>query len=180
MIKNEERILKRCLEAAEKVVDCFCICDTGSTDKTVEVAKEFLSTRTGCITVEPWKNFGHNRTVSFKNAQAFIHNELKWDLKETYGLLLDADMIFVPGKLREHPLGAIGYRFIQIAGNLEYYNTRLVRMDYPWKCVSVTHEYWDGPTENMEKDICFIDDRNDGGCKHDKYERDQRLLEQSE
>ena len=44
MIKNEEKILKRCLEAVEKVVDCFCICDTGSTDSTQEVAKEFLKT----------------------------------------------------------------------------------------------------------------------------------------
>lgn len=178
MIKNEERILKRCLEAVENVVDCFCILDTGSTDKTVEIAKEFLKTHTGCVTVEPWKNFGHNRTVSFQNAQAYLRDELKWDLKDTYGLLLDADMVFVPGKLREQNLTAIGYRFIQINGSLEYYNTRLVRMDYPWKCVSVTHEYWDGPSDTMSKDICYIDDRNDGGCKHDKFERDQKLLEQ--
>ena len=178
MIKNEERILKRCLEAVENVVDCFCICDTGSTDNTVEIAKEFLKTRSGCVTVEPWKNFGYNRTVSFQNAQSYIRDELKWDLKETYGLLLDADMMFVPGTLKSQNLKETGYRIIQINGNLEYYNTRIIRMDYPWKCVSVTHEYWDGPTQTLPKDICYIDDRNDGGCKHDKFERDEKLLEQ--
>lgn len=178
MIKNESKILQRCLEAVENVVDCFCILDTGSTDNTVEIANEFLKTRTGCVTVEQWKNFGHNRTVSFQNAQKYIRDELKWDLKDTYGLLLDADMVFVPGSLRSQHLDKTGYRIIQKNGNLEYYNTRIVRMDYDWKCVSVTHEYWDGPTETLTKDICYIDDRNDGGCKHDKFERDQRLLEQ--
>jgi glycosyltransferase involved in cell wall biosynthesis len=177
MIKNEEKILRRCLEAVENVVDCFCILDTGSTDNTVEIAKDFLKTHTGCVTIEPWQNFGHNRTVSFQNAQKYIRDELKWTMNETFGLLLDADMMFVPGKLREQNLSKIGYRLIQVNGGLEYYNTRVVRMDFPWKCVGVTHEYWDGPTETISKDICFIDDKNDGGCKHDKYERDQRLLE---
>lgn len=178
MIKNEERILKRCLEAVENVVDCFCICDTGSTDNTVEIANEFLKTHAGCVTVEPWKNFGHNRTVSFRNAQEYIRDELKWDLKETYGLLLDADMMFVSGTLKSQNLTETGYRIIQINGNLEYYNTRIIRMDYSWKCVSVTHEYWDGPASHLPKEICYIDDRNDGGCKHDKFERDEKLLEQ--
>ena len=176
MIKNEEKILKRCLEAVEKIVDCFCICDTGSTDSTQEVAKEFLKTRTGCLTIEPWQNFGYNRTISFVNAQKYV-KELDWNLKETYGILLDADMMFVPGKLKEQKLGSIGYKIIQKNANLEYYNTRIIRMDHPWKCLGVTHEYWDGQTDNLEKDVCFIDDRDDGGCKHDKFERDAKLLE---
>jgi glycosyltransferase involved in cell wall biosynthesis len=176
MIKNESKILKRCLEAVEKLVDCFCICDTGSTDNTVEIANDFLSTRKGCLTVEPWQNFGHNRTVSFQNAQTYL-KENNWDLNNTYGLLLDADMVFMAGKLKGQKLTSTGYKLIQLNGALEYYNTRLVRMDFPWKCVSVTHEYWDGPCDSLSKDICYIDDRNDGGCKHDKFERDQRLLE---
>ena len=178
MIKNEEKILKRCLEAVENFVDCFCICDTGSTDNSVEIAKEFLKTHKGCLTSEPWKNFGHNRTISFQNAQTYIKQALKWDLLKTYGLLLDADMVFVNKTLKEQTLNAIGYKIIQLNGSLEYYNCRIIRMDFPWKCVSVTHEYWDGPTQNLPKDVCFIDDKNDGGCKHDKFERDQKLLEQ--
>ena len=177
MIKNEEKILKRCLEAVENIADAFCICDTGSTDTSCEVANEFLKTRTGNLTVEPWQNFGHNRTVSFVNAQAYV-KEIGWNLEETYGLLLDADMVFVAGKLKTYPLTAKGYKIIQKNSSLEYYNARIIRMDHPWKCVGVTHEYWDGPCDNLENDVCFIDDRNDGGCKHDKFERDAKLLEQ--
>jgi tetratricopeptide (TPR) repeat protein len=176
MIKNEERILKRCLEAVENVVDYFCILDTGSTDKSVEIANEFLKTRKGCLTVEPFQNFGHNRTVSFQNAQNYLKTQ-SVDLTTVYGILLDADMVFVPGTLKQQTLGAIGYKIIQLNGNLEYYNSRIVRMDFIWKCIGVTHEYWAGPTENLEKNICYIDDRNDGGCKQDKFQRDAKLLE---
>lgn len=177
MVKNESRILKRCLESVANVVDAFCITDTGSTDNTVEIANEFLKERTGIVATSEWSNFGHNRTISFKVAQDFLRDK-GWDLAETYGLLLDADMQFVPGTLKEQTLGLPGYTVIQKAGTLEYPNCRLIRMDVPWVCKGVTHEYWDGPTVALPPSVCFIQDHNDGGCKSDKFERDARLLEQ--
>lgn len=178
MVRNEEKILTRCLEAVESVVDAFCIHDTGSTDKTCEIAREFLKTHEGTLSESEWKNFGHNRTLSFQAAQTYVRDVLQWNLKETYGLLLDADMVFLEGALREQNLTETGYTIVQCAGTLEYPNCRLVRMDYNWVCRGVTHEYWDGPTVGLSKDVCRIDDRNDGGCKSDKFERDARLLEQ--
>jgi len=175
MMKNEEKILLRCLESLKDTVDAYCILDTGSTDRSVEIAKEFLKTHDGCVTEEPWQNFGHNRTVSFQRAQEFCR---RYCLEETYGLLIDADMVFVNHRLREERLGAIGYRALQKNGNLEYMNARLLRMDYNWKCVGVTHEYWDGKTESLDKTVCYIDDKNDGGCKADKFIRDRALLEE--
>jgi hypothetical protein len=53
----------------------------------------------------------------------------------------------------------------------------LARFDADWKCVGVTHEYW-----NCNQNISFIceglviDDQEDGGAKADKFERDERLL----
>lgn len=41
IVKNEEKMLRGCLESAEKVVDEIVIVDTGSTDRTIEIAKEF-------------------------------------------------------------------------------------------------------------------------------------------
>lgn len=177
MVRNEAKILQRCLEAVEDVVDAFCVCDTGSTDDTVEIATEFVKTRRGIVFGCEWKDFGHNRTLSFQGAQTYVRDQLGWDLKDTYGLLLDADMVFVPNTLREQVLTEVGYTIVQCAGNLEYPNCRLIRMDRDWTCRGVTHEYWDGPTTPLPKSVCHIDDRNDGGCKSDKFERDVRLLE---
>lgn len=159
------------------MVDAFCICDTGSTDNTREISTEFLTTHPGNLTTCEWKDFGYNRTQSFVDAQTYVRDTLKWDTHETYGLLLDADMIFVPGTLRDQKLDAIGYTILQQAGNLIYPNCRLVRMDHPWVCKGVTHEYWDGTITGLPKSVCHILDQNDGGCKADKFERDIRLLE---
>ena len=49
-------------------------------------------------------------------------------------------------------------------------------MDYDWVCRGVTHEYWDGDCKPLSKEICYIDDRNDGGCKDNKFPRDLALL----
>lgn len=177
MIRNESKILKRCLEALVGTVDAFCIHDTGSTDTTQDIAREFLQDHPGCLTTSEWKNFGYNRTKSFEAAKEYV-TALKWDAEATYGVLLDADMVFVPGTLKNEKLNQPGYSLIQLNGNLEYPNCRLVRMDRDWKCIGVTHEYWDGPTTNLSKSVAYIQDMNDGGCKSDKFERDARLLEE--
>jgi glycosyltransferase involved in cell wall biosynthesis len=176
MVRNEERILERCMKSVEGFVEAYCICDTGSTDKTREIAAEFLKTHDGCLTQVPWQDFGYNRTASFANAQTYLRRT-GWDLKDTYGLLLDADMMFVPGVLKSQTLEHVGYTIVQCAGSMEYPNTRLVRMDYLWVCKGVTHEYWDAPCDHIPKAICYIADFNDGGCKSDKFQRDALLLE---
>jgi glycosyltransferase involved in cell wall biosynthesis len=175
MIRNEEKILRRCLDSVKGVVDAFCISDTGSTDSTCQIAEDFLKDNPGCLSKSTWRDFGHNRSLSFNAAQAWLKTQ-GWDLKDTYGLLLDADMQFVPGTLRNQNLDQMGYTVIQVAGTLEYPNTRVVRMDFPWVCRGVTHEYWDGPTVFLPKDVCYINDHNDGGCKSDKFTRDLALL----
>jgi len=68
---------------------------------------------------------------------------------------------------------------IQKSGNLEYFNTRLMKLSHGWSCVGVTHEYWDGAeTDTITMDKMYISDVGDGGCKSDKFERDVRLLEE--
>jgi glycosyltransferase involved in cell wall biosynthesis len=177
MVRNEEKILERCLQAVEGVVDAFCIHDTGSTDRTNDIAREFLNTRKGCLTASVWQNFGYNRTASFQAARDYL-SASGYDLATTYGILLDGDMVLRVGTLLTEPLTEVGYTLIQRGGTLEYPNCRIVRMDHPWICKGVTHEYWDGPTSHLPKTVAWIDDRNDGGCKSDKFERDARLLEE--
>lgn len=184
MIKNESRIIRRSIEAALPIVDAVCICDTGSTDNTLEILEETYKTmsipgKTFSGETYAWKNFGHNRSLSFQCAVEMC-KELEWDPEHTYAVLLDADMRLKPqSKFDKQVLTAIGYKIIQKSGSLEYYNTRFVKLSHPWKCVGVTHEYWDGGnTDTLTQDVVFIDDVGDGGCKADKFERDVRLLEQ--
>ncbi len=41
IVKNEEEYLQECLESVEGVVDEIIVVDTGTTDRTVEIASQF-------------------------------------------------------------------------------------------------------------------------------------------
>ena len=41
IVKNEERFLRGCLESVKGIVDEIVIVDTGSTDSTLDIAREY-------------------------------------------------------------------------------------------------------------------------------------------
>jgi glycosyltransferase involved in cell wall biosynthesis len=180
IVKNESSIIGRCLDAVKHLADAYCISDTGSTDNTVEVINTFLENRTGTVVHQEWKNFGHNRTLNFRTTREYVQNTLKWDLKDTYALTLDADMIVKATNLNKSELVDEGYYIYQLTGGVEYPNIRMMRLDIDWVSHGVTHEVWMGGKAGMlPKNTCYINDVNDGGSKSDKYTRDAALLKQA-
>ncbi|TRZ39155.1 glycosyltransferase [Niallia circulans] len=181
IVKNESRIIERCLDSAAPIIDCLSICDTGSTDGTVQIIKNWANVNGKNCTVHhtPFQNFGYNRTLSVKLAQQTYPDS-------DYILLLDADMILqVEAGFTKKELAADQYLVMQMNNSLKYWNTRLVSARKQWESVGVTHEYWE-----MKRDVSeiveigklttlYILDKEDGGSKQDKFERDKRLLEEA-
>jgi tetratricopeptide (TPR) repeat protein len=175
IVKNESKIITRLLTSVLPIIDSFCICDTGSTDNTIELIETFFKEQNipGKIVKEPFKNFAHNRNFALKSAQGM----------SDFVLLLDADMIldirdFKKEKLANHD------SFYILQGNDQFYyqNVRIVRNNGLYSYAGVTHEYINTPPNNrynlFEKNELFIVDIGDGGAKSDKFERDIRLLTQ--
>ncbi len=181
IVKNESAIIERCLNSVKEIVDCISICDTGSTDNTVEMIEQFLQEHhiPGKVHHHEWKNFEHNRTLSAESARLTLE-ELGFSLPNTYLLLLDADMVLVTSpEFKKSDLKAPNYRLIQqFPPHLSFYNVRLINASLPWKCVGVTHEYWQSSEATQLENLktLWIDDLCDGGSKADKFERDIRLL----
>lgn len=183
MVKNESAIIARCLESCADICDAFCFLDTGSTDGTIGIIEAFLQDHDGAHFSEPFVDFGHSRTRSFQLCKEWLQQQHPdWDLHQVYGLLLDADMVLKPSpSLKTFDFQKGCYQVIQRVNFLEYPNTRFMRMSDTWECIGVTHEYWGGDsfhTETLPKTLVYIQDKNDGGCKSDKYMRDIRLLEE--
>lgn len=188
IVKNEQHIIERMLHSIKDFVHGICITDTGSTDNTMQKIQQFAKQQNKpcMVYTEPWKNFGHNRTVSFDNAVTFCKNN-NFDLDKTYGLLLDADMQLDINRFDSNVLTQDEYYIMQKSSTLRYYNTRLIRLSKRWKCVGVTHEYWEQVVDDTnnnhnpiirlsDQQICIID-LGDGGSKTDKFTRDIQLLE---
>jgi len=172
IVRNESKIITRLLKSVLPIIDTYIICDTGSTDDTISIIKTFFDEHNihGEVISEPFKNFGYNRTFALKAARN----------KATYALLLDADMIFkIEPNFNKQNLTKDAYMIIQKGGGLNYYNTRLIRLDIDSKCIGPTHEYYDLPSghTNEKLESIWIEDIGDGGSKANKFERDITLLQ---
>ncbi|MDY0405042.1 glycosyltransferase family 2 protein [Virgibacillus sp. 179-BFC.A HS] len=80
IVKNEEEVLERCLESVADLVDEINIIDTGSTDKTVEIAKKYTD-----------RVFFFQWTGKFKDAR---NESFKYATKD-YIFYLDADDVLL-------------------------------------------------------------------------------------
>jgi len=177
IIRNESQIIRRCLESVKSICDYMTICDTGSTDNTCEIVTQFFdeNPQIDCrLYHHKWKDFGHNRSLSLIVARK---------TKATYTLCIDADMMMEinPKLFDKQALDLDVYDVNQKNTIIIYPNRRLLRSELEWKCVGVTHEYYDVvgyPLKVGFLDTLLINDLNDGGCKSDKFERDIRLLTQ--
>ena len=180
MIKNEEKIIKRCIESILNICDAICITDTGSTDTTIEILTQYFKELKipAKLYHNEWKDFGQSRTQSYKNCVEMC-KELKWSGDDTYGLLLDADMKLIVKNFSKNTLIKNGYTLIQENPCIKYHNVRLIRLNGEWTCVSKTHEYWSGnDIGHISYENMYINDIGDGGSKADKYTRDAKLLEE--
>jgi glycosyltransferase involved in cell wall biosynthesis len=171
IVKNESKIIKRLLDSVAPIIDSFCICDTGSTDNTIELIRAYGREKNipGEVFELPFRDFGFNRTKSLERAE-------RWG---QYALLLDADMILeISPQFKKQDIVLDHYQVKQKNSVIDYYNTRIVRTDKGVKCVGVTHEYYDLPAgiSSGQLNTIIIDDIGDGGAKSDKFERDVRLL----
>lgn len=147
--KNEEKNLPDCLKSVS-FADDIVVVDSGSTDRTVEIAKEF-----GCrVFVEDWKGYGFQKNSAVEKC------------RHTWVLLLDADEM-VPDEAKESIIGVLekpsadayslkrkNYfhgKWIKHSGNWPDRNIRLVNKT-KGSFRSVIHERWvtDGRLQDLD------------------------------
>ena len=87
MCKNEEHCIQNTLESVYKYIDYWVVCDTGSTDRTCEIVKNFFEEKgiPGELHVDEWVGFDVNKTLMMSRAKD----------KADYVMHLDADDLLV-------------------------------------------------------------------------------------
>lgn len=175
IVKNEAKIIGRCLDSCKSIIDYVCITDTGSTDDTIKIISEWGKKNNIPVRIftDPWKDFSYNRNLSLEHSSNSFPDS-------DYLLLIDADMVLVDNGLEKESMKADGYMIKQLTSMMEYSNIRLVSTKLKWLYQGVTHEFIhteDNSGSNFERmDKIYIKDMGDGGSKENKYNRDKRLL----
>lgn len=189
IVKNESKNVNRLLDSFlddeddKYLMDMISVVDTGSTDNTKELFLQWGKAHNIPTTVheEPFVNFSHNRTHSVRAAKEAYPDA-------DYFLLSDADFVWELNKGNKFDkVLLVDHKYLieQYNKSLSYWNIRLLSAKIQWECIGVTHEYWaesksqgeyNGEVRTAKIKTLAIDDREDGGCKTDKFERDERLL----
>src|SRR3972149_8399584 len=69
IVKNESKVIERCLKSVKPLIDYWVIVDTGSTDKTRQIISKFMSAIPGELHERPWVDFAHNRNEALHLAK---------------------------------------------------------------------------------------------------------------
>jgi len=175
IVRNEERVLARCLSSLKGACDEICIVDTGSTDNTVSIARHFgakVQTVLDCNGPDgKMRDFALARNVSFDMATGdFI-------------LWIDADEVLGAGGakyVRRHALnGAVaGVRVSMREGATRWFSTRLVRNDPRHRFVGRIHEYVSLEGDVLHEPNIVIRNRPDKAGKESSHERTIRISEE--
>lgn len=166
IVRNEAAVIERCLRSVRPLIDCWVICDTGSSDATREIVAATLAEIPGDLHQTEWVDFGHNRTelLGFARGSA------------DYLLMIDADMTVD----RVAPLPALGADayLLRETGALDFGVIRLVRGDRRWWYEGSTHEYiaTDGQFSQEPLPALAIEHHADGSARWEKLIRDVGLL----
>lgn len=143
IVKDESHIISQTLRNIAKhiPIEHYVICDTGSTDNTIDIIEKTMLELEipGKIFRHKWVNFSHNRNLALNLAREYAQ----------YAFIFDADdsIVFESNGLNTKQyvfgldeLDAPGYSFIFGSGNCSYIRNLLVNLDYQWYFRGVLHE----------------------------------------
>lgn len=173
IVRDEAHVIEECLGDVVGHVDRWVIVDTGSTDGTQQVVREFFAERgvPGELHERPWRDFGTNRTEAL---------DLAHDTAD-YLWVIDADDR-VHGHLDLSGLEADAYA-LRYGPDPEFWRTQLFSTRRRWAYVGVLHEYpttLDGEhaVSRLEGDY-HVQSRREGARNLDpaKYDKDCAVLE---
>lgn len=172
IVRDESAILERCLRSVLPHVDHYVICDTGSTDGTVDLIRRVCGEAriAGAVHSIRFDDFGQARNEALALCR---QSPAEFD----YLLLLDADMELVAeGSRWRRRLSHPAYLVRQVSGGFAYRNVRLLARGARARYLGVTHEYLEvaGPTPRL--DSIHMLDHACGSSRSVKWERDLALL----
>jgi len=182
IVKNEASVITRAFDSVKHFVDYYCICDTGSSDGTQGIMRQYFKDNnfSGEVYERPWIDFGHNRTENFNLAKG----------TSDYIMTLDADEVLAPYRdnkplltscVKDLPRLEVDQINIKTSyGSYEYYRPQFFKDGLEWRWEQPLHEYCWSPSKKSEANldgVCVVPSP-DGARSLDpeKFSKDATVL----
>lgn len=178
IVKNESHVITRCLGSVKPLIDSWVIVDTGSTDGTQKIIKDFMKDIPGELFERPWVNFEHNREEALQLAKK------SKVARADYILFMDADDYLVRDANFKMPdMTHDYYLMVSRSSGSEHYLPRLVKSSLDWHWHDVLHEYIQALDARTGVKMEGIENvyTGEGARSKDpeKYKKDARILEEA-
>lgn len=173
MVKNEAKVIERCLASLRGKVSDIVVVDTGSTDDTINKGGDLAR-----VYSIPWEGFAKSRSYAMRIAREV-------SAYCDYMLVMDADQV-LEGTFPE-VLTADSYmvKIKYASGGLEWRNLLLTKTSKPFYCKGTAHEYvdCDEPHTKENLDGVTLVDYADGGNRpagtQPRWEKDLPTLDRA-
>ena len=174
IVKNESRVIERCLRSAKPFIHSWAMSDTGSTDGTQDIIRRVMADLPGELIERPWVDFAHNRNEALELAKK--HGE--------FALIIDADEVFEaePGFTWPASPDAPGYLLELIFHDMRYRRIAVVKLDEQWEWKGVLHEVLIAPRYPEARYLpglrirVFTDGARSQQSQQEKFSKDAETL----
>jgi hypothetical protein len=179
IVKDEAHVIESTLRNLSDYItfSYYVICDTGSSDGTQELIKNFFKTKNipGELINDHWQDFGTNRSLALARAH----------MKSDYLLIFDADDSIVGAFVLPEVLDRDAYMLTFGNDSVKYNRMCLVRNNsklLKWKYLGVLHEYINSEvqfTSGVISGNYYVVSGKSGARNNDpdKYLKDAKILE---
>ncbi len=182
IVKDEEDCIEKCLESVVQYISYWIICDTGSSDRTIDTIYHFMQKHKvpGKLYKRKWFGYDVNRNESLS---------LSFGICD-YRLLMDADDYLKVNK-EVNPFSVLSsdldcYDISIISGSLEWKRAVIINSKQAWNFNGIIHEYLSNPDKKGKSARQYIDNcmimaglssKRKYKNQQEKYEKDAQLLE---
>lgn len=179
IVKNEAHIVERCLNLSRPFIHHVYVEDTGSTDGTQTLIRQWLAENSlpGQVVDQPWVHFAHNRSSALACLRAIPSVD--------FALVMDADdeIFFSPDAAAELAQKADSFDAFNIRvldGHSAYNRIHLMRNAMRFRYRGVVHEFVDLPDGARvgQLDQVWIRSNREGARSRDpaRYQKDAAML----
>jgi glycosyltransferase involved in cell wall biosynthesis len=174
IVKNEAPVIRRCLASVRPLIDYWVIVDTGSSDGTQDIIRDYLRDLPGELHERPWEDFAHNRSEALELARG--HGDYVFFIDADEVLVIEPDFVLPT-------LAADSYHLRILYAGVSYLRKQLVRNALPWRYQGVMHEHVTCPSARSEEFLPGLQTipHRDGARARTPgtYAQDAALLEQA-